>query len=144
MQIAAEQRAIQKANRAHTSFLSESVLRALIAVAEHIEDPFRAISIQTLSEICEQRANYSGRVIQTSPVLVDIELMAKCGGIRVLLHGLAEAPPEVTPLLASVFLYIIDSPDTRSYLQPGTDLEVIRLLYLRNSLLNIYRSHSRE
>ena len=58
-------------------------------------------------------------------VLIDIELMARCGGIRVLLHALAEGPPDVTPLLASVFLHIVDSPQTRSYLSPGTDLEVI-------------------
>jgi hypothetical protein len=55
--------------------------------------------------------------------------MARCGGIRVLLHALAEGPPEVTPLLASVFLHIIDSPTTRSYLSPGTDLEVVIILY---------------
>jgi len=74
--------------------LSEAVLRAFIAVAEHAEDPFRPICIQTLAEI----------------LLIDMELMARCGGIRVLLHALAEGPSEVTPLLASVFLHIIDSP----------------------------------
>ena len=33
--------------------LSEPIMRALIAVAEHAEDPFRSICIQTLAEICE-------------------------------------------------------------------------------------------
>ena len=32
--------------------LSETVLRAVIAVAEHAEDPFRLVCIQTLTEIC--------------------------------------------------------------------------------------------
>lgn len=32
--------------------LSEAVMRAFIAVAEHPEDPFRPICIQTLTEIC--------------------------------------------------------------------------------------------
>lgn len=32
--------------------LAESVMRALIAVAEQPEDPFRPICIQTLTEIC--------------------------------------------------------------------------------------------
>lgn len=32
--------------------LTESVMRALIAVAEQPEDPFRPICIQTLTEIC--------------------------------------------------------------------------------------------
>lgn len=31
--------------------LSEPVMRSLIAIAEHIEDPFRYICIQTLAEI---------------------------------------------------------------------------------------------
>ena len=31
--------------------LSEPVMRALIAVAEHMEDPFRLICVQTLAEI---------------------------------------------------------------------------------------------
>lgn len=70
--------------------------------------------------------------------------MARCGGIRVLLHGLAEAPPEVTPLLASIFLHIIDSPDTRSYLEPGTDLEVNWLARFIEIRLNFDRWHSRE
>lgn len=57
-------------------------------------------------------------------VLIDIELVARTGGIRVLLHALAEGPLEMAPILASAFLYIADSPRTRAYLHPGTDLEV--------------------
>lgn len=41
-----------------------------------------------------------------------------------LLHALAEGPLEMAPLLTSAFLHIIDSPQTRAYLNPGTDLEV--------------------
>jgi large subunit ribosomal protein L17e len=32
--------------------ISETVMRSIIAVAEHPEDPFRLICIQTLAEIC--------------------------------------------------------------------------------------------
>lgn len=60
----------------------------------------------------------------TVAVLIDIELMARTGGIRVLLHALAEGPLEMAPLLSAAFLHIIDSPKTRAYLHPGTDLEV--------------------
>lgn len=35
--------------------LSDPVMRAFIAVAEHAEDPFRPICVQTLAEICKQR-----------------------------------------------------------------------------------------
>ncbi|KAH9936411.1 Rapamycin-insensitive companion of mTOR, N-term-domain-containing protein [Fomitopsis serialis] len=88
--------------------LSNAVLRALNAVAESVDDPFRPICLQTLTEI----------------LVIDIELMAKTGGIRVLLHALADGPPEMAPLLASVFLHIVDCPSTRAYLRPGIDLEM--------------------
>ncbi|EMD39883.1 hypothetical protein CERSUDRAFT_112137 [Gelatoporia subvermispora B] len=88
--------------------LSEAVMRAFIAVAEYPEDPFRPICVQTLAEI----------------LLIDIDLVARTGGIRILLHALAEGPPEMAPILASAFLYIIDSPRTRAYLKPGVDLEI--------------------
>ena len=56
--------------------------------------------------------------------MIDVDLVARTGGIRFLLHTLGEGPVEFGPLLASIFLYIIDSPRTRSYLRVGTDLEV--------------------
>jgi len=34
--------------------ISEAVMRAVVAVAEHPEDPFRLICIQTLAEICKR------------------------------------------------------------------------------------------
>ena len=33
--------------------ISESVMRAFIAVADYAEDPFRPICVQTLAEICK-------------------------------------------------------------------------------------------
>ncbi|TFK28071.1 hypothetical protein FA15DRAFT_612999 [Coprinopsis marcescibilis] len=88
--------------------LSEAVMRAIIAVAEHPEDPFRPICIQTLTEI----------------LLMDIELLARSGGIKVLLHVLGEGPHELAPIIVSAFLHIVDSPRTRVYLTVGTDLEM--------------------
>jgi Rapamycin-insensitive companion of mTOR, N-term len=38
-------------NRIGTVHLSEAVMRAVVAVAEHPEDPFRPICIETLTEI---------------------------------------------------------------------------------------------
>ncbi|KAJ4465087.1 Rapamycin-insensitive companion of mTOR, N-term-domain-containing protein [Lentinula lateritia] len=89
--------------------LSEPVLRAFIAVAEQADDPFRFICIQTLAEL----------------VILDTDLVDRAGGIRFLLHAAGEGPVEITPLLASTFLYIIDSPRTRAYLRVGTDLEIV-------------------
>ncbi|THH20076.1 hypothetical protein EW146_g1188 [Bondarzewia mesenterica] len=88
--------------------LSDPVMRAFIAIAEHPDDPFKFICVQTLAEI----------------MLIDIELVARTGGIRVLLQMLADGPTEIAQLLTPVFLYIVDSPRTRSYLRAGTDLEM--------------------
>ncbi|KAJ7069741.1 Rapamycin-insensitive companion of mTOR, N-term-domain-containing protein [Mycena amicta] len=88
--------------------LSAAVMRALVAVAEHAEDPFRLICIQTLAEI----------------LVIDTDLVARTGGMRFLLHALGEGPLEISPILASAFLHIVDSPRTRAYLQVGADLEM--------------------
>ncbi|KAF8139513.1 Rapamycin-insensitive companion of mTOR, N-term-domain-containing protein [Mycena galopus ATCC 62051] len=88
--------------------LSGAVMRAFVAVAEHAEDPFRLICIQTLAEI----------------LVIDTALVARTGGMRFLLHALGEGPLEVAPILASAFLHIVDSPRTRAYLQVGADLEM--------------------
>ncbi|KAL5482443.1 hypothetical protein ACEPAI_9037 [Sanghuangporus weigelae] len=88
--------------------LSEPVMRALIAIAEHPEDPLRQICCETLVEI----------------LLIDVDLMAWTDGTRVLFQALSEGPVELIPLLATAFLYLIDGPKTRAYMHPGTDLEV--------------------
>ena len=61
-------------------------------------------------------------------MLVDIDLMARTGGMQVILQAIFDGPPESGPILATSFLYIIDAPKTRSYLHPGTDIEVLELL----------------
>ena len=57
-------------------------------------------------------------------VLVDIDLVARTGGLRYLLHILGDGPVELSLMLASVFLHIADSPRTRVYFRVGADLEV--------------------
>ncbi|KAI0087847.1 Rapamycin-insensitive companion of mTOR, N-term-domain-containing protein [Irpex rosettiformis] len=88
--------------------LSEPVMRAFIAVAEQPEDPFKPICVQTLVEI----------------LLIDVQIMARTGGIHLLLHAINEGPAEMAPLISSAFLFIADSPRTRAYLHLGTDLEM--------------------
>jgi rapamycin-insensitive companion of mTOR len=53
VEIGTERRDSPVAAGAGTVPLSEAVMRALIAVAEHTEDPFRPICVQTLAEIRE-------------------------------------------------------------------------------------------
>ncbi|GAB1520827.1 hypothetical protein RhiTH_003915 [Rhizoctonia solani] len=88
--------------------VSEAVIRALIAVADHPEDPLRFLCLLTLAEI----------------VLIDIELVSKSGGLRSVLTALTDGPTELAPVIAQVFLHIIDAPRTRCYLTPGVDLEI--------------------
>ncbi|KAG1808998.1 Rapamycin-insensitive companion of mTOR, N-term-domain-containing protein [Suillus variegatus] len=106
--IVSEPRDRRGVNGTKTIPLSEPIMRAFVAVAEHAEDPFRPICVQTLAEM----------------ILIDIDLVARSGGIRFLLHALGEGPVEAGPILAATFLHIIDSPRTRAYLHLGTDLEI--------------------
>lgn len=57
-------------------------------------------------------------------MIIDINLAASTGVIRFLLHVLGEGPVELAPILATVFLHLVDCPRTRAYIQVGTDLEV--------------------
>ncbi|KAL4073251.1 Rapamycin-insensitive companion of mTOR, N-term-domain-containing protein [Scleroderma yunnanense] len=91
--------------------LSEPIIRAIVAVAEHMEDPFRSICVETLAEMS----------------LLDLDLVARAGGIRFLLHALGEGPVELGPILAATFLHIMDSPRTRAYLRLGIDVEIALL-----------------
>jgi rapamycin-insensitive companion of mTOR len=44
--------------------------------------------------------------------------------MKALLQSLSDGPSELAPVLAMAFLTITDSPRTRAYLHPGTDLEM--------------------
>jgi large subunit ribosomal protein L17e len=111
--------------------LSEAVMRAFVAVAEHAEDPFRPICIQTLAEICRYAPFPLDRRLLHS-VVIDTDLVARTGGMRFLLHALGEGPLELAPILAMAFLHIVDSPRTRAYLQVGADLEVVSNTFPNN------------
>ena len=108
--------------------LSEAVVRSVIAVAEHAEDPFRLVCIQTLTEI---RAFHLTFIFNTfssvSLVLIDVDLAARTGTIRLLLHVLGEGPVELARSLGFIFLHLVDKPQTRKYIKVGTDLEVLLL-----------------
>ncbi|KXN88287.1 Protein ste16 [Leucoagaricus sp. SymC.cos] len=85
--------------------ISDVVLRSVIAVAEHLDDPFRPICIETLAEIY-------------------IDSLTRTGGLRLLLQVLGDGPAELSLMLTAAFLQIADSPRTRTYLRIGSDLEV--------------------
>ncbi|KAH9912683.1 Rapamycin-insensitive companion of mTOR, middle domain-containing protein [Epithele typhae] len=87
VEIGSERYAPHTAVGSGTVPLSDAVMRAMIAVAESPDDPFKSICLQTLTEI-------------------------------------PEGPLDMAPLLTSAFLHIIDSPQTRAYLEPGMDIEI--------------------
>lgn len=108
--------------------MSDAVLRSLIAVAEHLDDPFRPICIETLTEICESHPLALNDAEDAhglpSTVLIDIDSLTRTGGLRLLIQVFGDGPAELTPMLASAFLQIADYPRTRAYLRIGCDLEV--------------------
>lgn len=63
-------------------------------------------------------------LLTVNEVLLDIDLIHRCEGMKVLLQSLSDGPFELAPVLAMAFLTITDSPRTRAYLHPGTDLEM--------------------
>lgn len=68
-------------------------------------------------------------------MVIDIELASRTGIIRFLLHVLGEGPIEMAPILACVFLHLVDSPRTRAYIQVGTDLEVWSIAFCHWTML---------
>ena len=56
--------------------------------------------------------------------MIDIDLLSRSGGMRVLLQTLVDGPTDLLPIMMSALLIIADAPKTRAYLNPGTDLEV--------------------
>ncbi|KAI0180263.1 Rapamycin-insensitive companion of mTOR, N-term-domain-containing protein [Hypoxylon sp. FL1284] len=89
--------------------VSRAVVRTIAAVAEQAEDRLRPICIETLAEI----------------LLRDPALLVASGGIVPLSEALSEGTYKSPESLASVFLYLLDSPDTRKYLRAGYELEVL-------------------
>lgn len=54
-----------------------------------------------------------------------MDLAARTGTIRLLLHVLGEGPVELARSLGSIFLHLVDKPQSRKYIKVGTDLEVL-------------------
>ncbi|GAA5853920.1 hypothetical protein JCM9279_007602 [Rhodotorula babjevae] len=86
-----------------------SVLRGVVALAETPEERLRVAALETLGEL----------VIRNLPLLVASE------GLRVVLQALADGPFDFAPYLALAFLAAVDHPETRQWLRPGVDVEVI-------------------
>ena len=86
--------------------LSNGVLRAVVAVAEHYEDRLRNIAVLTLAEI----------------LIRDPLLVVRAGGITPLYEALKDGSYPGSDSLVSIFLYLTDTPQLRKLITPGYEL----------------------
>ncbi|KAK7407998.1 hypothetical protein QQX98_009821 [Neonectria punicea] len=113
--------------------ISRAVVRTIVAVAEHGEDRrtniqaseqdvdrLRPICIETLAEI----------------LVRDPALLVASGGMGPLSEALSEGVYKAPESLTSAFLYLLDSPKKRKYLQPGYSLEVLFTVFTDQLLTN--------
>lgn len=89
--------------------MSQGVIRALVAVAEHPDDKLRPVCILTLAEVLTQ----------------DPPLLIQAGGLNTLTEVLSEGNFHAPESLVIGFLKLLDSPERRRYLKSGQDIEAM-------------------
>ncbi|CAO3672310.1 unnamed protein product [Umbelopsis ramanniana] len=87
----------------------QSVVRALVAIAEQPNDKLRNICLETLAEI----------------TIFHIPLVMETGGLRIMTQALLDGQRSLVDVLVHAFTYILDAPSTRCLLRPGVELEMI-------------------
>ncbi|KAF1812857.1 cytosolic regulator pianissimo [Eremomyces bilateralis CBS 781.70] len=88
--------------------ISRSIVRILVAIAEHTEDRLRNIAILTLSEI----------------LIRDPVLLKAAGGLGALTDALGEGVYLAAESVAVSFLYLLDLPSRRKHLTHGREIEL--------------------
>ncbi|KAI8055952.1 Rapamycin-insensitive companion of mTOR, N-term-domain-containing protein [Syncephalis plumigaleata] len=88
--------------------IPESILRAMVAIAEQVDDAYRNLCLETLCELAVRC----------------VESAVRCGGIRVVLNALLDGQHTLSESLVLTLLYLLDAPQTRYYLRPGVDVEM--------------------
>ncbi|KNZ50068.1 hypothetical protein VP01_461g7 [Puccinia sorghi] len=92
-------------------FLTLSIVRAVVSIAETAEEKLRQLSIETLGEL----------------MVRDFELLAQADGIKVIMQSLIDTSgglKELAPYMASLIMAMVDRPACRQYLKPGFDFEL--------------------
>lgn len=87
--------------------IARSVVRIVVAVAEHADDRLRNIATLTLAEI----------LVRKPSLLVD------AGGMGVLADALGEGSYHAAESVGASFLYLLDTPRRRRLLRSGRELE---------------------
>ncbi|GEM10208.1 cytosolic regulator Pianissimo [Rhodotorula toruloides] len=86
-----------------------AVMRAVVAVAEAVEEKLRLAALETLGEL----------------VITNLPLLVACDGLRVVLQCLSDGPHDLASYLSLGFLAAVDHPSERRWLRPGVDVEII-------------------
>ncbi|KAM3580575.1 hypothetical protein VKS41_007236 [Umbelopsis sp. WA50703] len=84
------------------AYVPQSVVRALVAIAEQASDKLRNICLETLAEI-----------------------LVETGGLRIMTQALVDGQRNLVDVLVHSFIYMLDAPVSRSLLRPGVELEMI-------------------
>ncbi|KAG0139923.1 hypothetical protein CROQUDRAFT_111390 [Cronartium quercuum f. sp. fusiforme G11] len=93
------------------SFMTTGLVRAIVAIAENLEERLRQLSIETLAEL----------------MVRDFGLLAESDGVKVLMGSLADGGTglgDLAPYLAAAVMAMVDRPMFRQYLRPGVDFEI--------------------
>ncbi|KAG9069606.1 hypothetical protein KI688_010510 [Linnemannia hyalina] len=93
--------------------VSDSVLRAVIAIAEQTDEKLRNACLETLGEM----------------IMSDPKPVARCGGFRAVLMALSDNLQDLSDALLKVFLYMLESPETRGYVRQGLDSEMVMAVF---------------
>ncbi|OAL00682.1 hypothetical protein IQ06DRAFT_147746 [Phaeosphaeriaceae sp. SRC1lsM3a] len=87
--------------------IARSVVRIVVAVAEHADDRLRNIATLTLAEILVRKPS----------------LVVDAGGMGVLADALGEGSYHAAESVGTSFLYLLDTPRRRQLLRSGRELE---------------------
>lgn len=105
--------------------IPDTVIKSIIAVAEHVEDKLRNISIETLCELGTKLTFSIKRVnFKIATAVRNFELVELCGGSKVILQVLVDGPSTLIEVVVPTLVYLVDSPITRKLIRPEVDIEV--------------------
>eukprot|EP00516_Mucochytrium_quahogii_P006077 CAMPEP_0203753544 /NCGR_PEP_ID=MMETSP0098-20131031/7298_1 /ASSEMBLY_ACC=CAM_ASM_000208 /TAXON_ID=96639 /ORGANISM=" , Strain NY0313808BC1" /LENGTH=1723 /DNA_ID=CAMNT_0050644191 /DNA_START=914 /DNA_END=6081 /DNA_ORIENTATION=- len=92
------------------SMLPRGIVRSLVAIANHSEDPFRNVVLETLRQLA----------------IRDITVVAQCGGIRSMVNAIIDPSlPEMSKTLVLCLTHLLGQEETRKYVRPSLDLNTI-------------------
>ncbi|TPX62078.1 hypothetical protein PhCBS80983_g00632 [Powellomyces hirtus] len=89
--------------------LPQNLARILVAVAEQPDDRYRNVCLETLCELA----------------IRNMAVLTLAGGTKIILGALLDGPRELTEPLVRTVLFMLDSQETRCYMRPSVELEMI-------------------